>query len=201
MFKLEKRNISGTHNLLEMRFLLHLKKFILPILITFIFVQCEQKKSESTVEVQNDFQKFTGRWKLGAIQIQDTTNNSWNAAGGLNRNRSGFIIYDGQGGMGVHHVSENYKDYQLEGKGGLDSLSHNDLKMLATNFVYFGKYRVNEKEATVEHHIESHIYPHAWNSIAKRKYEFREDSLILSPIEGNFTAPVRLIWLKLDDRP
>ncbi|MCP9200853.1 lipocalin-like domain-containing protein [Gramella sp. GC03-9] len=168
--------------------------------ISLLCTQCKQQEKKS-ISQASDFEKFTGRWKLGNIQVQDTLTKAWNNAGGLNKDRKGFIIYDGLGGMGVHHVSENYEQYILEGKGGLDSLSQKDLKKMATNFVYFGKYRVNEDDKTIEHHIESHIYPQAWNTIAERRYEFREDSLILSPINGNFTAPVRLVWLKLDDRP
>ncbi|MUP45986.1 hypothetical protein E0K83_09550 [Gramella sp. BOM4] len=169
------------------------------LLGNFIFIQCQQKEKISE-PVKTDFEKFTGRWRLGGIQIQDTTSMKWKPAGGLNKNRTGFLIYDGQGGMGVHHVSESYENYQFEGKGGLDSLSQKDLRKLATNFVYFGTYRLNEKDRIIEHQIESHIYPHAWNTVAKRHYEFRGDSLILSPINGNFTGPVRLVWLKLNDR-
>ena len=64
----------------------------------------------------------------------------WKERLGHYKNRQGFIIYDGKGGMGVHHVTDDYELYQIEGKGGLDSLTKQDLRHLADNFVYFGKY-------------------------------------------------------------
>ena len=148
----------------------------------------------------SDFEKFTGRWKLYQIQQQDTISQNWRNAKGHNRNREGFIIYDGLGGMGVHHVSENYMNYEFKGEGGLDSFTKEDLRHLANNFVYFGKYKVLEKNRIIEHHIESSNNPGRWGTIAKRKYQFKGDTLILSPLKTSSGIPARIIWLKLNDR-
>ena len=148
----------------------------------------------------SDFDKFTGRWKLFKIQIQHATSKNWSDAGGNNANRKGFIIYDGLGGMGVHHVPGYYDQYVFENKGSLDSLTKNDLRHLANNFVYFGKYKVNEVDKIVEHYIESHSNPDAWGTIAKRGYEFKADTLILSPLNTETGNKTRIIWVRLNDK-
>ena len=90
----------------------------------------------------SDIDKFTGRWTLNIVELQTDSTSDWEPRQDHYKNRQGFIIYDGKGGMGVHHVTENYEEYEFEGKGGLDSLTIKDLRHLADNFVYFGKYRV-----------------------------------------------------------
>ena len=114
------------------------------------------------------------------------------------KNRQGFIIYDGIGGMGVHHVTEHYQDYQFESYGAPDNLTTNDLKHLANNFVYFGKYRVIDSLKIIEHHIESSNLPRLWATVEKRAYVFSDDTLTLSPITDRYPKS-RLKWVKMDD--
>lgn len=161
--------------------------------LTLALIQCNEKTASS------DFNKFTGRWKLHKIQLQDTITQNWTDVLGNNKDRKGFIIYDGLGGMGVHHVTENYENFEFEGKGNLDSLTKRDLRHFTNNFVYFGKYNVNDINKTIEHHIESHIYPKSWGSIAKREYKFKGDTLILSPLNKDLRLPIRIIWISLND--
>ena len=163
-------------------------------ILTSVLIQCKDENTTS------DFDKFTGRWKLYKIQLQDTLTQNWSDATGNNKNRKGFIIYDGLGGMGVHHVSENYENYEFERKGTLDSLTKKDLRHLANNFVYFGTYKVLENEKFIEHHIESYSNPNAWGKIAKRGYEFKGDTLILLPLSSGSGQQARIIWLKLNDK-
>ena len=151
------------------------------------------------VSLEDDFQKFTGRWSLHIVEIKKDSLSKWQPREDHYKNRKGFIIYDGLGGMGVHHVTENYESYIFEGRRNLDSLTKRDLRHLANNFVYFGKYVVDEKNETVEHHIESGIYPAQWNTIAKRSYQFTGDTLILTPIRGSETK-TRLKWVRLNDQ-
>ena len=120
-----------------------------------------------------DFENFTGRWSLHIVEVQTDSISSWKPRQGHYKNRKGFIIYDGQGGMGVHHVTENYETYQFEGNGGLDSLTRNDLRHLADNFVYFGRYVVNDSSKIIEHHIESVNFQKMWGTVSKRKYVFQ----------------------------
>ena len=167
----------------------HFTLLLLPISLLF---SCKSDTGNS------DFEKFTGRWILHIIESQTDSVSSWEPRQGNYKNRYGFILYDGQGGMGVHHVTEHYKDYEFEGKGSLDSLTHNDLRHLADNFVYFGKYRVNDTLNIIEHHIESANFQNMWGTVAKRKYEFRGDTLILNPVTDRYPKS-RLKWIRLND--
>lgn len=146
----------------------------------------------------DDLEKFTGRWKLYIVESKADSLSGWEPRQDHYKNRQGFIIYDGRGGMGVHHVPEAYEKYQLEGKGGIDSLTMNDLQHLAGNFVYFGKYHVIDSLKIIEHHIESANLPIMWGKTAKRKYTFSGDTLFLNPVADRYPK-IRLKWLKLVD--
>ncbi len=145
-----------------------------------------------------DFEKFTGRWGLHIVETKSDSLAAWTPRGGNYQNRQGFILYDGMGGMGVHHVTEDYEKYEFEGKGSLNSLTRKDLRHLADNFVYFGKYRVIDSLGIIEHHIESANFQQMWGSVAKRKYQFSGDTLILSPIKPAYPK-TRLKWIRLVD--
>lgn len=161
------------------------------ILLTLLF-SC---KSENEI---SDVDKFTGRWSLHVVEIQMDSISPWKPRQGHYKNRKGFIIYDGRGGMGVHHVTENYDTYEFEGSGGLDSLTRRDLRHLADNFVYFGRYLVNDSLGMVEHHIESTNFQNMWGTVAKRKYVFSGDTLTLNPITNRYPK-IRLKWIRLND--
>lgn len=148
---------------------------------------------------QSDFDMFTGRWTLDIVETKVDSLSIWEPRQDHYKNRKGFILYDGQGGMGVHHVTENYDKYDFEGSGGLDSLTVNDLRHLADNFVYFGKYRVIDSLKIIEHYIESTNFQNMWGTIAKRNYSFSGDTLILNPIT-NLYPKTRLKWVKLNDK-
>jgi hypothetical protein len=169
----------------------NLKNFTLLIILT-LFLSCTTENKES------DFDKFTGRWTLCVVEIQTDSVSEWKPRQDHYKNRQGFIIYDGKGGMGVHHVTENYDKYVFDGRGGLDSLSTKDLRHLADNFVYFGKYRVNDSLKIIEHHIESANFQNMWGTVAKRKYVFSGDTLILNPITDRYPK-TRLKWIRLND--
>jgi hypothetical protein len=147
----------------------------------------------------SDFEKFTGRWTLHIVETQADSTSNWEPRQDHYKNRQGFIIYDGIGGMGVHHVVENYEKHEFEGSGGPDTFTLNDFKYLADNFVYFGKYRVNDSLKIIEHHIESAINPRRWGTVARRNYYFNKDTLVLNPIATGYPK-TRLKWVKLNDR-
>ena len=165
---------------------------LLSILLTITLFSCNEKGPAS------DFDKFTGRWELHVVETQADSNANWLPRQDRYRNRQGFIIYDGKGGMGVHHVTEDYQNYEFEGKKSLDSLTRNDLRHLADNFVYFGKYWVNDSLSIIEHHIESVNFQNMWGAVAKRNYVFSGDTLILNPIRDGFPK-TRLKWVRLND--
>ena len=152
---------------------------------------------DETVQ-SSEFDKFTGRWTLSVVEVQPDSNAVWEPRQDHYKNRQGFILYDGRGGMGVHHVTEDYEKYEFEGTGGLDSLTRKDLRHLADNFVYFGKYRVDDSLDIIEHHIESANFQRLWGATAKRKYLFVGDTLILNPITNRYPN-TRLKWIRLND--
>lgn len=166
-------------------------KFFYLILFTFMLYSCNLKN-------ESDFEKFTGRWTLYVVEAQADSASIWKPRQDHYKNRKGFIIYDGKGGMGVHHVTKNYENYAFEGHGGLDSLTVTDLRHLADNFVYFGKYRVIDSLNIVEHHIESANFQNMWGTVAKRNFVFAGDTLILSPISSSYPK-TRLKWIRLVD--
>jgi hypothetical protein len=167
-------------------------KQILLLLAAIISLQACNQETQKT-----DYDRFTGRWSLDVVQVKADSLSPWVPRTDHYKGRNGFIIYDGMGGMGVHHVTEHYDDYSIQGKGGLDSLTPADLRHLANNFVYFGGYTVLPDSAIVEHHIESHINPAAWGSTARRKYRFSGDTLILQPIRDRYPM-IRLKWVRVD---
>lgn len=171
---------------------MNLKNLKILVLLTLL-ISCNVENEKT------DFEKFIGRWTLNIVETQTDSTSVWTPRQDHYKNRKGFIIYDGKGGMGVHHVTENYETYVFEGHGGIDSLTVKDLRHLADNLVYFGKYRVNDSLKIVEHHIESVNFQNMWGTIAKRKYQFHGDTLILSPITNSYPK-TRLKWIRLNDK-
>lgn len=163
------------------------------LIIMTLLLSCKKENEQS------DFDKFTGRWTLDIVETQADSISIWKPRQDHYKNRTGFILYDGKGGMGVHHVTENYNKYEFEGRGGLDSLTIKDLRHLADNFVYFGKYRVNDSLRIIEHHIESANFQNMRGTIAKRNYRFSGDTLILNPLTDIYPK-TRLKWVKLNDK-
>lgn len=96
-------------------------------------------------------------------------------------------------------MPENYESYEFQASGGLDSLTVKDLRHLADNFVYFGKYSVNDSLKIVEHHIELVNFQNMWGRVAKREYVFSGDTLILNPLSNRYPK-IRLKWLRLNDK-
>lgn len=148
-----------------------------------------------TADSPSDFDRFTGRWSLHVVEEQQDSTAAWLPRQDHYKNRQGFILYDGLGGMGVHHVTDGYENYTFEGRGSIDSLTQNDLRHLANNFVYFGQYRVIDSQRIIEHHIESANNPRMWGTVAKRQYLFTDDTLTLLPITERYPR-IRLKWVK-----
>jgi hypothetical protein len=169
------------------------KKYLYFTITISFLLSCNKETKRS------DFDRFTGRWTLNIVETQADSSSIWEPRRDHYKNRQGFIIYDGIGGMGVHHVIENYEKYEFEGSGRLDSLTFNDFRHIADNFVYFGRYTVNDSLKIIEHHIESAINPKRWGTVAKRSYHFNKDTLILSPITNRYPK-TRLKWVKLNDK-
>ncbi len=141
---------------------------------------------------------FTGRWRLYIVESQEEPSSEWIPRQDHYKGRQGFIIYDGQGGMGVHHVPAEYQDYVIEGKGGIANLTEQDLRHLANNFVYFGRYEVDQDNHQIHHHIESANNPASWNTTATRNYVFSGDTLTLYPVTDTYPKS-RLRWVRINN--
>jgi hypothetical protein len=75
----------------------------------------------------------------------------------------------------------------------------NDLKELAkfykSNFVYVANYKISN--GTIEHNRLSATNPKDWGTVLARDFEFRHDTLILTPHEILWEKKSRLWWVKL----
>jgi hypothetical protein len=166
---------------------------VLLFLLISLFISCH-RSSEISI-----FDEFHGRWSLHIVEQQQDSLSAWTPRGGSYEGRQGYIIYDGLGGMGVHHVPGGYENYVFEGVGGLDNLTENDLKHLANNFVYFGEYKVIDSLQIIEHHIESSQSPALWGTVTRRKYVFSGDTLILNPVTSRYPK-IRLKWVRINPK-
>ena len=191
---LSKDNMNSIGDMLMLAIIRNMRLKHLLILVMLISTLSCKKVNE-----QSDFDLFTGRWALYIIETKADSASVWEPRQDDYKNRKGFILYDGQVGMGVHHVTENYDKYEFEGRGGIDSLTVKDLRHLAGNFVYFGKYKVIDSLKIIEHHIESTNFQNMWGTIAKRHYSFSGDTLTLNPVTIRYPK-TRLKWVKLNDK-
>lgn len=141
----------------------------------------------------SDPNQFKGMWKLDRYEVLNA--GKWQADS-TKIGYSGFILYDGLGHMSVQILPANYNSFDL-GKD-LNSLSIEDVQILADhyhlNFVYFANYSVHEN--IVEHTVQSCTEPVNIGKVLKREFEFKGDTLLLTPItpEGKKS---RLRWIKL----
>ena len=159
-------------------------------LLTFLTIySCGTKKIDT-----ND--KFQGMWRLDKFEALDTLTNKWiddTTRIGWN----GYILYDGQGHMGVHLTPKGYKDFDTN--KNIDSLNHDDLialtKFYKSNFVYFSDYVLLDN--SIEHKRLSATEPKNWGMSLERDFEFRQDTLMLTAKEAIEGQSLRLRWIKL----
>lgn len=118
-------------------------KLSLGLLTLVMIYSCNSKTS-------NADSKFDGMWRLDKFESFDSLTNSWSAYPPM-AGVTGYIIYDGQGHMGVHLIPKGYKDFSTN--QNIDSLQNDDLKELTkfykSNFVYFANYNING--TTIDH--------------------------------------------------
>ncbi len=163
-------------------------KLILGILAIATLYGCSTKKKSDN--------KFEGMWTLDKFESFDSVANRWKDASTL-AGWSGYILYDGQGHMGVHLIPKGYKDFDT--KKNLDSLSHDDLlelvKFYKSNFVYFANYNISG--TTIEHKRLTDTEPGNWGTTLTRDFDFKGDTLILTAHENIGGQQLRLRWIKL----
>jgi hypothetical protein len=139
---------------------------------------------------------FNGMWRLDKFEAFDSSTNTWtNDTTRIGWN--GYILYDGEGHMGVHLTPKGYKDFDTH--MNIDSLNHDELvaltKFYKSNFVYFSDYTLADN--TIEHKRLSATEPQNWGKSLTRNFEFKQDTLILTAHEIIAEQKVRLRWVKL----
>jgi hypothetical protein len=161
------------------------------IAAVFLFGQCNPNKTP------NPHAPFQGLYKLHIFEYQDSTG-VWKEYG-WNRGGDSYILYDGLGHMAVQITPEAYSERKVKApRVPIDSLTidelKDDLQTYASNYVYIANCNILEEEMIIEHQRLSHTYPFDWGVTVQRKYKFSGDTLILSPVEGDF--PRRLKWIR-----
>lgn len=168
---------------------MNILKSVFGLLIFLTLYSCETKVSKTS-------SMFHGMWRLDRFEAYDSSSNTWsNAITRIGWN--GYILYDGQGHMGVHLTPKGYKDFDTN--KNIDSLTHDELvaltKFYKSNFVYFSDYTLTD--STVEHKRLSATEPTNWGKSLTRNFEFKADTLILTAHEIIEGQKVRLRWIKL----
>jgi len=148
-----------------------------------------------TTKTQQADNIFDGMWRLDKFESFDSLANKW--TDDLTRiGWAGYILYDGQGHMGVHLIPKGYKDFDT--KKNIDSLEHDDLKEMVKfykrNFVYFANYNITETK--IDHNRLTATEPGNWGTTLTRDFDFKGDTLILTAREKIGGQKLRLRWIK-----
>ncbi len=159
--------------------------------ITFLFISmlligCNHELRETPTN------KFSGLWKLGVIEQQDSISGEWSE---YRNGLQGYILYDDIDNMAVHLTSKGYQNTDIVFHDFVDTVSMEELKHRTQSYVYFAKYTVRKGENIVEHTRISHSNPNLWNIKVQRLYEFKEDTLILTTLERK-NSQLRVVWIK-----
>jgi hypothetical protein len=140
--------------------------------------------------------RFHGTWKLDKIESLDNVTGKW-AYDSAFAGWIGFILYDGMGHMSAQITPKGYRDFDVS--KNIDSLGMNDLKELVklykSNFVYVANYKISD--GTIDHERLSATNPTDWGTVITRDFEFRNDTLVLTPHEFVWGKKTRLWWVKL----
>ncbi len=167
---------------------MYLSKLIFILLtLGLISVCCKKERTNES--------KLSGMWKLNKIESLDNNSGKWDYDSSFS-GWTGYIIYDDSGHMGVEITPKGYKEFNSN--KNLDSLSKDELKELVkfykSNWVYFAEYKITGN--TIEHKRLSATEPKDWGTILKRDFEFKTDTLILTPHETMGNKKSRLWWVK-----
>ena len=110
------------------------------------------------------------------------------------KNGVSFLHYDGSGTMSIHFTPEGFAQTNPNDLD-LDSLPIEELKMLASDYWYVGKYEVNPDSGWVQHKRIIHSDPNEWGKVVRRNYAMNEDTLVLSAPEFG----LRLKWFPAEE--
>jgi hypothetical protein len=168
---------------------MNISKLLFALFILLFFSACRNKE-------QTNESKFSGMWRLDKIESFDNASGKW-LYDSTFTGWTGYIIYDGQGHMGVQITPKGYKDFDVN--KDTDSLNNDGLKELVkfykSNWVYFADYKITNN--IIEHKRLSATEPYNWGTVLTRDFEFRNDTLILTAHEIVGGKKSRLWWVKL----
>lgn len=133
-------------------------------------------------------QDFLGAWRLVSVAYRDADGNSRAPFGS---SPHGVIMYDASGMMAVQIMRDDRPAFAID-----DMLAGSDAEV-RTAFeglnTYYGRFTINETNATVTHHLDGASLPNREGSMQVRGYVFSEDKRTLT-----LTAPPRQLqgdWL------
>jgi hypothetical protein len=106
--------------------------------------------------------RFVGTWRLVSFMERNADGRETNTYGS---DPHGLLIYDQGGRMSVHVARSDQRDSD-------------------GYFGYFGQYTVDERAATVTHHIEGSSYPNFVGTDQRRHFTFENNRLVLSTSPG-----------------
>lgn len=170
---------------------MNISKSVFGLLIGLTLYSCVTNKAKTSTRLH-------GMWMLDKWETFDSLTNTW-TDDKTRVGANGYILYDGQGHMGVHLTPKGYKDFDTN--KNIDSLNRDDLiafvKFYKSNQVYFADYTYTEN--TVIHILRSSAEPKNWGKELIRDVEFRQDTLILTPkaLNPGQKQSIRLRWIKL----
>jgi hypothetical protein len=150
--------------------------------VLIFFLACQNK---SSLELE-------GLWELHIMETKDSVSNVWNNyKGGM----QGFLLYDGVENMSLYLSTKDYENTDLEFANFNDTLALEKLKYLTGSYFYIGKYKIDTENNIVTHKRLAHSNPNDWNKTVERRFQFKGDTLIITPVEAK-NASLRLKWLK-----
>ena len=169
------------------------------IIIVVFFTACQDKPVVTRIGLLH------GMYKLHIIEMKDSAGKWYQQEWG--KGGDGYILYDGNGHMGVHITPKGYKDFPwLDEESAInnetvsaktDSMKMDELKSavkeFSSSYVYFGNYSVDDTANVITHYRITGTIPAVWGTTVKRKFTFSGDTVILEPVNGNR----RLKWIKM----
>ncbi len=148
----------------------------------------------------NSSEHIKGLWQLDKYEAFDSTTGKWHDAP-KRIGYFGYILYDGAGHVAVQLFPPGFR--KINDSTRIDSLNIDELKQMTTIqskcFIYFANYTILAGQNVIEHHIRSSNHPNDIGTTAKRNFEFKGDTLILTANELIGGSKTRLRWTKILD--
>ncbi|MFT5582132.1 MAG: hypothetical protein ACI9G9_001397 [Psychromonas sp.] len=151
-------------------------------LLTILLSSCESSKSENEV---------IGLWQLHSM---DQYNNDSNTYSPYRNGMQGHILY-GEKAMSLHLQTQGYEDFPFQFPNFNDTIPLEALKHLTKNYNYFAFYSIDSNNGVITHKRISHSNPKEGNDMVERKFEIKNDTLYMQPVEQK-NENIRLKWVR-----